>query len=966
MSNVNIPVNLPGPTVILTTEPAPSATAQWKESCKVATTVDIVLIGIQVVDGEPLGVGDRVLVKDQILQKDNGVYSVSASVWPRTEDANTSALCTDMVTLISRGAANTGLVFRLATHDITLGTTPLSFVSVTGGAGITSLNTLTAGIQAFAVGVAGVDVNWVSAFSTHTLNIPDASATARGILNTGTQVIAGSKTITVTDAVDNAVTAVLTIGHNTSGTPAPGIGTKIQILSNATGAPSSYCGELEWAYTDVAVPTKEATFTVRVVESGTLQEVIQASSKGLKYRSSLVPKILDASVEQPTDPDYLAVFFDTSGSLKAKTSSGLVYGLGGGIASLNGLVGTNQLFTTATTGTDFNISSAGILHTFSIPSASVTARGMVTTSDQYFAGHKYIYVKDGGVDIQNVLSLLHDTTAPSAPGIGVGIEFRTETDSGEGVWMGGIRSYYTDVVHATRTSVVDFQTVRNGSVGTPLRLGNGGINVDGVQFVNTAPGAIINPDTGAYTMFISNVDFRVKLKSSTGVVRDLASEAAGGITSLNGLSTGTQVFAINNGGSDTYVNSAIDTHTFYIPDATFSTTRGLVTAVTQTFAGAKTFKIANTVNNAATTVLTVSHTGTAPATNIGTSIDIKCSTTTQERTIGQIIGRLTDVTDATSTSNIEFYSLKNASLSKIASIGDSSFVADTFITFVANVAPSAPAAGAVAMYADSTDNTLRVKRSDTTLGVVTLRGTSLTDGALVLWDQTSRLITTTNSLTSSELTQLRNIDATVISTAKWGFLGAMDQSVATTSTPTFAGLALDNGTSAVVLRMGDTMAGARTTTIEMTNDTAKVSTITGTTDGDVATSAYRYVDEKVGAATIARFASNAVTLYQPLTIAGMTWPVTPVSSLTYIPLITDYCITCNTTANSVTITLPTLASATGRQYVFIKTATANSMIINTFAAGQFIDDDAMLSVTFTHKHDKIVLFAGSSTNWYTL
>ena len=62
------------------------------------------------------------------------------------------------------------------------------------GSGISTLNTLTAGTQTFAVGTSGTDFNISSATSTHTFNIPDASATARGLINTNTQTIAGVKT----------------------------------------------------------------------------------------------------------------------------------------------------------------------------------------------------------------------------------------------------------------------------------------------------------------------------------------------------------------------------------------------------------------------------------------------------------------------------------------------------------------------------------------------------------------------------------------------------------------------------------------------------------------------------------------------------------------------------------------------------------------------------------------------------
>ena len=81
--------------------------------------------------------------------------------------------------------------------SVTIGT-GLTFtggtLAASGGSGISSLNGLNNDTQTFGAGTSRTDVAWVSSAGVHTLNIPSASATARGLVTTGTQTIAGAKT----------------------------------------------------------------------------------------------------------------------------------------------------------------------------------------------------------------------------------------------------------------------------------------------------------------------------------------------------------------------------------------------------------------------------------------------------------------------------------------------------------------------------------------------------------------------------------------------------------------------------------------------------------------------------------------------------------------------------------------------------------------------------------------------------
>lgn len=66
--------------------------------------------------------------------------------------------------------------------------------------------------QTFATGTTGTDFNIVSAGTVHTFNIPDASATARGLINAGTQTIGGTKTFTSSPIVPSLYLANMGAG----------------------------------------------------------------------------------------------------------------------------------------------------------------------------------------------------------------------------------------------------------------------------------------------------------------------------------------------------------------------------------------------------------------------------------------------------------------------------------------------------------------------------------------------------------------------------------------------------------------------------------------------------------------------------------------------------------------------------------------------------------------------------------
>ena len=115
-----------------------------KASCVAATTANITLSGAQTIDGISITAGMRVLVKNQTLDENNGIYQCNAGAWTRTADANTWDSLIGAFTFIEEGTtqADSGWVCSVNSGG-TLGTTPVTWVqfsaagAYTAGTGLT-------------------------------------------------------------------------------------------------------------------------------------------------------------------------------------------------------------------------------------------------------------------------------------------------------------------------------------------------------------------------------------------------------------------------------------------------------------------------------------------------------------------------------------------------------------------------------------------------------------------------------------------------------------------------------------------------------------------------------------------------------------------------------------------------------------------------------------------------------------
>jgi len=106
----------------------------WKDSARVATTANITLSGTQTIDGVAVLATQRVLVKNQTTQSQNGVYACAAGAWTRTADADMDVELQGMAIFIEEGSTQAGTLWTLTTDlPITVGSTNLVYAQFGGG-----------------------------------------------------------------------------------------------------------------------------------------------------------------------------------------------------------------------------------------------------------------------------------------------------------------------------------------------------------------------------------------------------------------------------------------------------------------------------------------------------------------------------------------------------------------------------------------------------------------------------------------------------------------------------------------------------------------------------------------------------------------------------------------------------------------------------------------------------------------
>lgn len=105
----------------------------WKQAVAVATTANITLSGLQTIDGYAVQAGNRVLVKNQTTQSQNGIYvAVNGGAWTRASDMDVAAEFPDSAVFVQQGATLADTAWVQVTDSVTVGTSNIVWIQFSG------------------------------------------------------------------------------------------------------------------------------------------------------------------------------------------------------------------------------------------------------------------------------------------------------------------------------------------------------------------------------------------------------------------------------------------------------------------------------------------------------------------------------------------------------------------------------------------------------------------------------------------------------------------------------------------------------------------------------------------------------------------------------------------------------------------------------------------------------------------
>ncbi len=161
----------------------------WKKMVAAATTANITLSGLQTIDGYSASTNDRILVKNQTNQAENGIYVVAVGAWTRATDSSTVTQIYQQQVAVLNGTQALTLWANTNTGTIVIGTTALTYGQI--GGSVASPLTLTGDVTGSGTGtVATTLANSGVTAGTYT----KVTVNAKGLVTVGASLSSGDVT----------------------------------------------------------------------------------------------------------------------------------------------------------------------------------------------------------------------------------------------------------------------------------------------------------------------------------------------------------------------------------------------------------------------------------------------------------------------------------------------------------------------------------------------------------------------------------------------------------------------------------------------------------------------------------------------------------------------------------------------------------------------------------------------------
>jgi hypothetical protein len=510
-----------------------------------------------------------------------------------------SAGTLNLTNALSIANGGTGLTSTPTSGQLDIGTSGGTFsrttltagngVSIANGNGSITISASGSGgtvtnVNALTLGTSGTDVNSSVANGTSTptitLNIPDASASARGLVTTGSQTIAGAKTFSglATFNTDISVNG-LKIGKGNSNTgenTALGVNTLSlntgnfntaigfeSLKSNTSSGYNTGFGSRSITNNTTGVENTGIGFQSLYTNStGNSNTALGVNSMSLNTTGSYNVGLGGTSLYQNTTGSFntaigrTALFTNTTGTYNT--------GIGIGADVLSGNLTNATSIGAGAVVTASNTVQVGNLSTTAVNTSGSITSGTVTYPNTHNnIANQVLTINASGTASFNTLGAAGATLANGTILVG------NASNVGTAVTMTGDMTM-------TNAGVV---SITAGAVSTAY-LANAGVTYAKMQ--NISSGKLLG-SINASTAAPGEVAIGTGLSLSGGTLT--ASGSGGTVTNINALTLGTSGTDVN---SSVANSTSSPTITLNIPDASASA-RGLVTTGAQTIAGSKTF-----------------------------------------------------------------------------------------------------------------------------------------------------------------------------------------------------------------------------------------------------------------------------------------------------------------------------------------------------------------------------------------